>query len=140
MTVETGMSVALEPRATLAMPIDDALEVTTAALKNEGFGVLTKIDVRATLNEKLGEPFDPYLILGACNPALAHRALTIDPDVGLLLPCNVVLHERDGTTTVSLLDPGAMFAVAVGIPALESVASEARAKLTRVAESLAAGS
>lgn len=140
MTVETGMSVALEPRATLAMPIDEALEVTTAALKNEGFGVLTKIDVRATLNEKLGEEFDPYLILGACNPALAHRALSIDPNVGLLLPCNVVLHERDGKTTVSLLDPEAMFAVAAGVPELESVASEARAKLARVAESLAAGS
>lgn len=137
MTIETRAKIALEPRATLAMPIDDALELTTAALKEEGFGVLTRIDVQATLKEKLGESFDPYLILGACNPALAHRALSTEPDLGLLLPCNVVLHERDGQTTVSIIDPETMLGVASGIPELQEVATEARSKLQRVAASLA---
>ena len=138
MTTQVGGQVALEPRAVLAMPIRDALDLTTAALKNEGFGVLTKIDVQATLDEKIGEPFDPYLILGACNPALAHRALTTDPDLGLFLPCNVVLHERNGTTTVSIVDPNAMLAVAVGRPELEEVARDATSRLQRVADALAA--
>lgn len=137
MTVGTNEQIALEPRATLAVPIDDALAATTAALKAEGFGVLTTIDVRATLKEKLGESFDPYLILGACNPTLAHKALSTDPDIGLLLPCNVVLHERDGATTVSIVDPSAMLAAAAERPELETVASEATARLRRVAEALA---
>lgn len=138
MTVETTEQIALEPRATLEMPISEALEVTTAALKAEGFGVLTSIDVQATLKEKIGEEFDPYLILGACNPTLAHKALTADADIGLLLPCNVTLHERDGVTTVSIVDPSAMLAAAAGRAELEPVAEEATARLTRVAQSLAA--
>lgn len=137
MSTETTVRVALEPRARLAMPIADALDATTAALKAEGFGVLTTIDVRATLQEKLGESFDPYLILGACNPKLAHAALSTDSDIGLFLPCNVVLHERDGVTDVAIVDPSAMLAAAVGRPELEFVAAEATAKLQRVAEALA---
>ncbi|MCA9860094.1 MAG: DUF302 domain-containing protein [Thermomicrobiales bacterium] len=138
MTAGTSAPVALEPRATLPVPIDDALDATTEALKAEGFGVLTKIDVRATMQEKLGESFDPYLILGACNPKLAHTALSTDPDVGLLLPCNVVLHEQNGSTTVSILDPATMFAAAIDRPELEPVAREAGERLQRVASALAA--
>lgn len=137
MTTDSAMRMALEPRATLAMPIAEALDATTAALKAEGYGVLTTIDVQATMKEKLGEPFDPYLILGACNPALAHQAIATDPDVGLLLPCNVVLHERNGVTTVAIVDPGAMLAAAAGRAELESVAGDATARLRRVAEALA---
>lgn len=137
MTTANDVRLALEPRASLAMPIDAALEATTAALKAEGFGVLTTIDVRATFDAKLGVPFDPYLILGACNPSLAHQAISIDPDIGLMLPCNVVLHERDGVTTVSIVDPNAMLAAAVGRPEIEAVAREAASRLRRVAEVLA---
>ncbi len=137
MTTGTGVQMALEPRATLDMPLASALEATTAALKAEGFGVLTSIDVQATLKEKLGESFDPYLILGACNPALAHRALSADGDLGLLLPCNVTLHETGGKTTVSIVDPQAMLAAAGGNPAIDEVAREASARLSRVAQTLA---
>lgn len=137
MTVQTSEQIALEPRPTLAMPIAAALEATTAALKVEGFGVLTTIDVQATMKEKLGETFDPYLILGACNPKLAHQALSADPQIGLLLPCNVILHEQNGSTTVSIVDPGAMLAAAGPRPDLEVVAREASTRLQRVAEALA---
>ena len=132
MTIESGTQIALEPRAVLNMPIAGALDVTTVALKTEGFGVLTTIDVQATLKEKLGESFDPYLILGACNPALAHRALTADGDIGLMLPCNVVLHETDGKTTVSIVDPHSMLAAAGGNPAVQAIATEASERLSRV--------
>lgn len=137
MTIETGTKIALEPRAVLDMPIAGALDVTTVALKAEGFGVLTTIDVQATLKEKLGESFDPYMILGACNPALAHRALTADGDIGLMLPCNVTLHETDGKTTVSIVDPHAMLAAAGGNPAVTAIAEEASERLTRVLMALA---
>jgi uncharacterized protein (DUF302 family) len=120
------------------MPIAAALDTTTAALKAEGFGVLTTIDVQATMQEKLGVTFEPYLILGACNPQLAHQALSADPQIGLLLPCNVVLHEQNGSTTVSIVDPGAMLAAAGPRPELETVAREASVRLRRVAEALAA--
>ncbi len=136
MTIELGERIALEPRIVLSMPIASALEATTAALKNEGFGVLTSIDVQATLKEKLGAAFDPYLILGACNPALAHKALTANPAIGLLLPCNVTLHETDGQTTVSIVDPNAMLAAAGGNPAVAEIALEASARLQRVATAL----
>lgn len=139
MTTDTDAQIALHPRVKLALPLDAALDATTAALKAEGFGVLTKIDVQATLKEKLGESFDPYLILGACNPSLAHRALTADGDMGLLLPCNVTLHEIEGETTVSIVDPNAMLAVAGGNAAIAEVAREAGVHLQRVVDSLAAG-
>ncbi|TXG84042.1 MAG: DUF302 domain-containing protein [Thermomicrobiales bacterium] len=120
------------------MPIAEAREIVTGALKAEGFGVLTSIDVQATMKEKLDKPFDPYVILGACNPTLAHTAITTDADIGLLLPCNVVLHEQDGVTRVSIVDPAAMLAAAAGRPELEGVAHEASTRLQRVADTLAA--
>ena len=137
MTVASTGKIALEPRAVLPMSIDAALDVTTAALKDEGFGVLTKIDVQSTLKEKLGETFDPYLILGACSPALAHRALTLNSDIGLLLPCNVTLHETRGETTVSIIDPNAMLAAAGGDEPVAEIARDASVRLKRVAEALA---
>lgn len=116
--------------------LEAALEKVTAALKTEGFGVLTEIDVQATLKKKLEVDFRPYRILGACNPALAHRALTTAPEVGLLLPCNVTVAEvSPNHVEVALVDPLAMLGV-VANPALQSIADEAHAKLTRVAAAL----
>jgi len=121
---------------TLDLPIDAAIERTTAALKAEGFGVLTTIDVRKTLNEKIGVEFEPYVILGACNPHLAHRALQAEHELGLLLPCNVIVHEHGGGSVVSIVDPDQMLSVAGDNPELREVAAEASAKLRRVAASL----
>lgn len=115
---------------------ESALAQTVAALKTEGFGVLTEIDVKATLKTKLGVDFAPYKILGACNPPLAHRALTAAPEVGLLLPCNVTVRQiTEDTVEVALVDPLMMLGV-VNNPALKAIAEEAGAKLTRVAEAL----
>jgi len=105
------------------------------ALKAEGFGILTEIDVCQTLKQKLGVDFRRYSILGACNPQLAHGALQTEPYIGLLLPCNVVVAEEDGGAVVSILDPKAMFAV-VENAALEAVAAEARERLGRALDSL----
>jgi len=115
---------------------ESALACVIEALKAEGFGVLTEIDVKETLKKKLGVDFRPYKILGACNPPLAHRALTIAPEVGLLLPCNVTVSQvEDRAIEVSLVDPLAMLGVVVN-PELEPVAQEARARLERVAAAL----
>ena len=115
---------------------ETALAQTVDALKAEGFGVLTEIDVKETMKKKLGADVPPYKILGACNPPLAHRALTAAPEVGLLLPCNVTVRQiEDGAIEVGIIDPLTMLGVVVN-PALEPIASEARARLERVAQSL----
>jgi uncharacterized protein (DUF302 family) len=106
-----------------------------AALKNEGFGVLTEVDVKATVKEKLDVDFRKYVIMGACNPPLAHQALSTDLDIGLLLPCNVIVYEDDGESVVAILDPISMLDV-VENPDLDPVAEEARSRLGRVAKAL----
>lgn len=122
---------------TLNLPIEQAIERTREALKTEGFGVLTTIDVKQTLRDKLDVEFEPYVILGACNPGLAHRGLQADPGLGLLLPCNVIVHERAGASTVTIVNPTTMLAVAGDDPALRAVADEAAGKLRRVVATLA---
>ena len=122
-------------RARLNLPYAQAVEQATLALKAEGFGILTEIDVQATLKHKLDVDFRKYSILGACNPSLAHQALTSELEIGLLLPCNVIVYEDDGGSVVSIVDPIAMLNV-TGHPALESVAREARARLQRVIAAL----
>jgi uncharacterized protein (DUF302 family) len=114
---------------------DEAVARVTDALKAEGFGVLTEIDVRETLKKKLGVDFPRYVILGACNPALAHRALSADPYIGLLLPCNVIVMEAGDATTVSIADPRAMFRI-VEKPEVAPIADEAEAKLKQALERL----
>lgn len=111
---------------------DTVMARTVEALKVEGFGVLTEIDVKATLKRKLDVEFRRYVILGACNPTLAHQALNAEPQLGLLLPCNAVIQEGvDGSVVVSVIDPQAMFAV-VDNPAMAPVAAEVAARLRRV--------
>jgi len=120
----------------LKTDFESAIQRVTDALKTEGFGVLTEIDVKATLKKKLDVDFRPYKILGACNPPLAHRALTADSQIGLLLPCNVVVTQSDNDTVqVSLVDPISMLGL-VHSAEVESVAQDARARLERVAGSL----
>lgn len=114
------------------LPYEQAVEQTVAALQEQGFGVLTEIDVKATLKKKLDVDFRPYVILGACNPPLAHKALSVDLTVGLMLPCNVVVYENpDGSCTVSALNPMTAMGV-VGNSALDETAATATAKLTAV--------
>jgi uncharacterized protein (DUF302 family) len=123
----------------LSVPYDQAVEKTTAALKQEGFGVLTSIDVKQTLKAKLDADFRKYVILGACNPPLAHKALSADLDVGLLLPCNVTVYEdTPGTSVVTAVAPVAMLAAAGGSTALDEVSKEAEARLKRVMTALEA--
>jgi len=123
------------------LPYEAAVERTKEELKKEGFGVLTEIDVRQTLKEKLGVDFPRYAILGACNPSLPHRALTGEPDIGLLLPCNVVVHEGpDGRARVSALRPSVFFERLVENPALASVAEDAEARLTRALDAVSKAS
>lgn len=117
----------------------ETVELTRAALADNGFGVLTEIDVQATLKKKLDVDMEPYLILGACNPQLAHRALGIERDIGLLLPCNVVVLRDGDRTVVQALDPQVMVSV-LGLPELQPVADEAGKRLAAALEAVAAGS
>jgi uncharacterized protein (DUF302 family) len=122
---------------TLGVTYDEAVEKVTAALKAEGFGVLTEIDVKATLKKKLNTEFRRYVILGACNPPLAHQALSSELEIGLLLPCNVIVYEDDqGNTVVSALNPMVALGV-VNSPSLLGVAEQVTERLTRVIASLA---
>jgi len=119
-------------------PFNVTMERTRAALKAEGFGVLTEIDIQATFKEKLGHDFRRYTILGACNPPLAWTALNASAEVGLLLPCNVTVEEGEGdTTVVRLVDPIQMLAGDGSNPAITDVAHQAQARLERVAVALA---
>jgi uncharacterized protein (DUF302 family) len=123
----------------LRVPYDQAVEKATAALKQEGFGVLTTIDVKQTLKAKLDADFRKYVILGACNPPLAHKALSADLDVGLLLPCNVTVYEEaPDTSVVAAVAPIAMLAAAGGSTTLDEVSKEADARLRRVMAALEA--
>ena len=130
------MAEALGFEVALPLAFDAAVATTREALKAEGFGILTEIDLRAAFKEKLGREFRPYVILGACNPPLAFAAVTAEPAVGLLLPCNVTVEETaDGKILVAFLNPRMMRTI-VGKPALDEIAEEAYARLSRVADSL----
>jgi uncharacterized protein (DUF302 family) len=123
-------------RTTMNLPYEQAVQKTTDALKAEGFGVLSQIDMQATLKQKLNVDFHRYVILGACNPPLAHRALSANPDVGLLLPCNVIVYEEGDRSVVTAVDPVEMLGVLKGDAVVHEVAEEARTKLRRVIASL----
>ncbi|MCS7228616.1 MAG: DUF302 domain-containing protein [Candidatus Kryptonium sp.] len=114
---------------------EEAVNKVTEELKKEGFGVLTTIDVKETLKKKLDVDFDKYIILGACNPPYAYKALQAEYDLGLILPCNVVVYERDGKVTVSAFDPMVM-AQMIDNPKLKEIAQEVREKLERVIENV----
>jgi len=129
----------LGPEVPLAQPFDEAVARVRAALKVEGFGILTEIDLRQAFREKLGREFRPYVILGACNPPLAYAAIEADPQVGLLLPCNVTVEATGpATSTVRLTDPEVLLggSAAAGTPALREIARDAGARLARVAAAL----
>ena len=132
-TIEYGMSL------TTRLPYERALERTRAALAAEGFGVLSEIDVRATLKKKLDIDFPPYVILGACNPPLAHRALSAEPNIGLLLPCNVIVRAGDDpdSAVVAAIDPEVSLS-RVGNADLTPIAAEVKARLRRVLDAVAA--
>ena len=119
----------------LDIPYDEALPEVREALKAQGFGILTEIGVRATSREQLNQDFRPYTILGACNPRLAHRALESNLDIGLLLPCNVIVYESDGGSVVSAFDPEVGMRLADSV-ALDAVASEAKALLIKALDQL----
>lgn len=122
---------------TLALPFETAIQKVTEALKKEGFGILSDIDVQATLKAKLNVDMRPYRILGACNPPLAHRALSADPDIGLLLPCNVIVRQdEDAKSVVGFMDPAAVLQL-VDQPGVHELGREVRARLERVRDSLA---
>lgn len=118
------------------LPYEEAVERTKSALKDEGFGVLCEIDVKKTMKEKLGADFRPYVILGACNPPLAHQALEAELDLGLLLPCNLVVYEMDGGSMVEAMDPVPVLGL-VGNPKLEPIARDVQARLRRVVQKVA---
>lgn len=128
-------------RAHVDLPYDAAIERVTAALKEEGFGVLTEIDVKSTLKKKLDVDFRRYVILGACNPPLAHRALSTELEIGLMLPCNVIVYEDDdgAGSTISIINPLTILGMGIN-PELDPVGSEADERLRRVLAALETGS
>ena len=124
---------------TVAGSFDDVIDKATEALKTEGFGVLTTIDVKATLKAKIDVDRRPYTILGACNPVLANQAITAEPDIGLLLPCNVLVREEDDdSVTVAFMDPAAVLGLVEGKD-VQPLAMEVRGKLEKVRDLLAKG-
>ena len=124
-------------KKTVALSVEDADLRLRNELKKEGFGILTEIDVKAVLKEKLDVDFRPYKILGACNPSLAHQALSSETDIGLLLPCNVIVYEgeEEGTSVVGVLDPKVQLGI-TGRSDIDHLADEVRARLERVLASL----
>jgi uncharacterized protein (DUF302 family) len=122
-------------RALPGVPYDEAVQRVEEALKQEGFGILTRIDVRETLKQKIDVDFRPYVILGACNPPLAHRALSAEDTIGLMLPCNVVVSATDSGSEVAIAKPEVMLQVA-DAEGLEEVAEEAQSRLERALENV----
>ncbi len=116
---------------TTTLSYEQAIEKVTDELKKEGFGVLTTIDVKETLKKKLDVDFKKYIILGACNPPFAHKALQAEEEIGLLLPCNVIVYEKDNSTVVSIFDPMVMMAV-LGNDKMKTIAEEVKQRLERV--------
>ena len=130
--MEYGKTISLD------LPFDEAVPRVKAAFIEQGFGILTEIDIKATFKAKIDADVDPYVILGACNPALARQALEIEPLTGLLLPCNVVVREAEGRVLVHALDPKVMVSIP-GRPELQDIADDADARVTRALEALARG-
>ena len=136
------MSQSIAFEVTVPAPYEQAIEKTADALKNEGFGILTRIDVKQTLKEKINAEFRPYAILGACNPPLAHRALSHDGQVGLMLPCNVTVEAKDDKRSIVRIgDPDAFLKIGdfAKDAVLQGVAKEARERLSRAADALKRG-
>jgi len=122
---------------TVSLSYEDAVEKTKSALQEQGFGVLSEIDMKEKLKEKLGVDFKRYVILGACNPPLAWKALQAEPEIGLLLPCNVIVYETgNATSVVSAVDPDSMVALVGDNPAIAEVARDARQRLERALEAI----
>ena len=124
-------------RKTVDLSYEAAIERAREVLKEEGFGVLTEIDMRAKFKEKLGVDSRPYMILGACNPPLAHKAVQAEPEIGLLLPCNVIVYvDEEGKTVVSAMDPRVIVTVVRDNPVMDEVAKDARARLEKAIAAL----
>ena len=132
---QTGVDVGYGYGRTLNLPFGTAVQRARESLKSEGFGVLCEIDIKEKLREKLGVDFVNYLILGACNPPLAYGALQQEMNIGLLLPCNVVIYEKDGKSFVGAIDAAKMLSV-VGNPALTATADQVNKKLQRAIDNL----
>lgn len=135
MSPAAGTELGLATTVNLEFPA--AVAKAEAALEAQGFGILTRIDVQATLREKLGVEMDPFLILGACNPPIAHRALEAEPRVSLLMPCNVVVRQAgDGKVRVEAMNPALMATMFPGVPALAPLAGEARERIARAVDAI----